>query len=130
MRATFRRDRVAPLTIAAIFAASGITHLLKPSAFDSLMPRAIPEQARRPLIYASGVAEVACAAGLARNSKWARGASAALLVAVFPANVQVALDAGSGRQAGAMNKPAAAWGRLPVQAAMIWAATRRSAVDR
>ena len=130
MRAMFRRDRVGPLTVAAIFAGSGITHLVKPAAFDSLMPRAIPEPWWRPLIYASGVAEVVCAAGLARRSKWAPGASAALLLAILPANVQVALDAGSGRQAGAMNKPAAAWGRLPVQAAMIWAATRRSGVDR
>ena len=37
MRAMFRRDRVGPLTVAAIFAGSGITHLVKPAAFDSLM---------------------------------------------------------------------------------------------
>jgi uncharacterized membrane protein len=44
------------------------------------------------------------------------------LAAVFPANLQMALDAGSGRHPGAMDNAALAWGRLPLQAVMIWAA--------
>jgi uncharacterized membrane protein len=86
------------------------------------MPRLIPDQGHRALIYLSGVAELACAVGLVWRTRWASAASTALLVAVFPANVQMALDAGSGRHQGPMDKPALAWGRLPLQLPMLWAA--------
>jgi len=46
----------------------------------------------------------------------------AVLGAVFPANVQMALDAGSGRNAGVADRRGVAWGRLPLQLPMIWAA--------
>ena len=46
----------------------------------------------------------------------------AVLAAVFPANVQMALDADSGRCAGGADNPAVAWGRLPLQFLMVWAA--------
>jgi uncharacterized membrane protein len=74
------------------------------------------------LIYVSGVAELICAVGLFRRKPWAAAASTAVLVGVFPANVQMALDAGSGRNPGATDNAALAWGRLPLQAVMIWAA--------
>lgn len=86
------------------------------------MPRAIPEQHHRTLIYLSGLAELACAVGLFRHTRWATGASLAVLAGVFPANIQMALDAGSGRHAGPADNRALAWGRLPLQAAMAWAA--------
>jgi uncharacterized membrane protein len=86
------------------------------------MPRPIPVRHHRALIYASGAVELVCAVGLARRPRWASGASTAVLFAVFPANVQMAVDAGSGRQSGAMGEAALAWGRLPLQALMIWAA--------
>jgi uncharacterized membrane protein len=66
------------------------------------------------------VAELICAIGLLRRTRWAAPASVATLVAVFPANVQMALDSGSGQ--GPAGNRAVAWGRLPLQAAMIWAA--------
>jgi uncharacterized membrane protein len=46
-------------------------------------------------VYASGVAELLCAAGLAvpRTRRVAGWATAALMLAVFPANIQMALDA-------------------------------------
>ncbi len=86
------------------------------------MPRAIPERHHTNLIYVSGVAELACALGLVRRSPWAPGASVAVLAAVFPANIQMALDAGTGRNTGPSDSPAVAWGRLPLQFVMIWAA--------
>ena len=46
----------------------------------------------------------------------------AVLAAVFPANVQMALDSGSGRNSGPADSPVVAWGRLPLQLVMIWAA--------
>jgi uncharacterized membrane protein len=97
-------------------------HLVRPEAFASIMPRAIPEEHHTNLIYVSGVVELVCAAGLVRRTRWASAASLATLAAVFPANVQMALDAGSGRSTGPSDSRAVAWGRLPLQLVMAWAA--------
>ncbi len=50
-----------------------------------------------------------------RRTRWAPAASVAVLAAVFPANVQMALDSGSGRNSGPADSPVVAWGRLPLQ---------------
>jgi uncharacterized membrane protein len=105
-----------------MFASSGVVHLVRPTTFAPIMPRAIPERHHRALIHLSGLAELACAAGLVRRARWAGPASLALLAAVFPANVQMALDAGSGRNEGAADNKVLAWGRLPLQIPMMWAA--------
>jgi uncharacterized membrane protein len=105
-----------------MFATSGLVHLVRPRAFTPIMPRAIPEAHHTNLIYLSGLAELVCAAGLVRRTRWASAASTAILAAVFPANVQMALDAGSGRNPGPSDHPAVAWGRLPLQIPMFWAA--------
>jgi uncharacterized membrane protein len=105
-----------------MFGASGLVHFVRPKAFEPIMPRVLPQRSHRPLIYASGAAELVCAWGLGRRTRWATAASTAVLLGVFPANVQMALDAGSGRHPGAMDRRAMAWGRLPLQALMIWAA--------
>jgi uncharacterized membrane protein len=107
--------------MAGAFAASSIVHFVRPRAFESIMPRAIPVRHHRALIYLSGAAELVCAAGLWRETRWASAASTAVLVGVFPANLQMALDAGSGRLPGPSDHKAVAWGRLPLQLAMIWA---------
>ena len=113
-----------------VFAASGLLHLVRPRSFEPIMPRAIPARHHRGLIYASGVAELVCALGLLRRARWAPTAATAVLVGVFPANVQMALDAGSGRQAGAADRAAVAWGRLPLQALMIGAVRQATADPR
>jgi uncharacterized membrane protein len=122
VRPVSRLRRHAPTLLTAAFTASGLVHLVRPQAFASLMPRAIPERHHKGLIYVSGLAELICAAGLFRRTRWAPPASVALLGAVFPANLQMALDAGSGRNPGAADKRIVAWGRLPLQIPMIWAA--------
>lgn len=114
--------RRAPKLLAAAFTTSGIVHLVRPQAFASIMPRAIPERHHKSLIYLSGLAELVCAGGLFRRTRWAAPASVALVAAVFPANVQMALDSGTGRNPGAADKPAVAWARLPLQIPMVWAA--------
>jgi uncharacterized membrane protein len=114
--------RGAPNLLAAAFAASGTVHLVRPQAFAAIMPRAIPARHHRSLIYVSGVAELVCAVGLVRRTRWAAPASIGVLGAVFPANVQMALDAGSGRNSGAADRRAVAWARLPLQIPMVWAA--------
>jgi uncharacterized membrane protein len=117
-----RLRRRAPDVLATVFTASGIVHLVRPRAFAALMPRVIPSRHHTNLIYVSGVAELICAVGLWRRTRWAAPASVAVLGAVFPANVQMALDAGTGRNPGPSDSPAVAWGRLPLQLPMAWAA--------
>jgi uncharacterized membrane protein len=117
---SFRRR--APLALAAAFAASGVVHLVRPQAFASIMPRAVPEEHHTNLIYASGIVELVCAAGLIRRTRWASAASLATLAAVFPANLQMALDSGTGRNAGPSDSRLVAWGRLPLQLVLAWAA--------
>lgn len=126
-------DRVraaAPRALAGVFAVAGVLHFVRPSFFDLLMPRVLPARLHRPLIYASGVAELSCAIGLARRARWAPGASTALLLAVWPANLQMALDAGSGRNEGGMDSAAVAWGRMPLQLPMLWAARQAARAQR
>ena len=105
--------------LAAGFAVSGTVHLVRPSVFAPLVPAWVP--AHREVILASGVAELACAAGLAvpatRNA--AALASAALLLGVWPGNLQMALDS---RRSPSRAVQAVAWGRMPLQVPMIRAA--------
>jgi uncharacterized membrane protein len=119
--------RTPALALAGVFATSGVLHFVRPRFFQAIMPRALPEASQRPLIYASGVAELVCAWGLFRRTRWAPNASVAVLAAVFPANVQMALDTGSGRHPGAMDRTVVAWGRLPLQLVMVWAARQARA---
>lgn len=113
---------ISPRALAAIFLASGLTHVVRPQVFEAIMPRALPQRTHRALIYLSGAAELVCGAGLLRRRRWAGTASALVLAAVFPANVQMALDAGHGRQSGLADNRILAWGRLPFQIPMLRAA--------
>src|SRR3954452_15493297 len=107
--------------VVGAFLASGTVHLVRPQTFEPLMAEAIP--AHREVIYASGVAELVCAAGLLhpRTRKVAGLASAALLVGVFPGNLKMALDARKAR-----NQPyrAVTLARLPLQYPLIRAALK------
>ena len=113
--------------LAALFVTSGTLHLLRPQLFETIVPRALP--APRALVHASGVAELACAAGLLHPAtrRAAGWASAALLVAVFPANVQMAVMAvaesrGAGRgtgSRGSRGKAVATLIRLPLQVPLV-----------
>lgn len=98
------------------FTASGVMHLVRPETFMSLMPSWVP--AHHEVILASGAAELACAAGLAfpRTRTVAGYASAALLVGVFPGNVQMAKDAVSRRDT---TRKVVTFARLPLQLPMI-----------
>ncbi|CAN5532039.1 membrane protein [soil metagenome] len=102
-----------------LFGASGILHLVRPDVFLPLIPRGLP--APDVIVAVSGIAELACAAGLVTRQPWAGPASAALLVAIFPGNLQYALDQVADPDAGTLSV-ALAWLRLPLQVPMIWAA--------
>jgi uncharacterized membrane protein len=89
---------------------------MRPQVFDALVPRILP--ARRTVIYASGLAELACARGLVTRQPWAPLASAALLLAVWPGNWQMAFDVQRSRRTHPALK-VAAWARIPVQLVLI-----------
>lgn len=110
--------RNAKLLVAG-FLTSGTVHLVRPQVFEPLMPSWVP--AHREVILASGVAELACAVGLLapRTRRVAGWASVALLLGVWPGNLQMALD--SNRSKNSALK-AVAWGRMPMQLPMIKAA--------
>jgi uncharacterized membrane protein len=73
------------------FILAGALHFVMPETYEKIDPRYLP--ARRALVYASGVAEIAGGAGLmARRTRGAAGWwLIATLAAVFPANVNMAL---------------------------------------
>jgi uncharacterized membrane protein len=101
------------------FAVNGTFHLVRPEVYGPIMPSWVPKH--REVILASGVAELALAAGLAMpwTRKPAGWGSVALLLAVYPANIKMTMDA-----AKSDNKPmlAATLARLPLQFPMIKAA--------
>lgn len=107
--------------VVGAFLASGTVHLVRPQTFEPLMPDVVP--AHREVIYASGVAELVCAAGLLhpRTRRLAGWASAALLVGVFPGNLKMAADALKTRNRAFKT---AALARLPLQVPLIRAALR------
>ena len=115
------RLRADAKVVVAAFTVSGIVHLVRPRTFEPLMPRWVP--AHREVIYASGVAELLCAAGLlVPATRRAAGlASAVLLLGVFPGNITMAVDAS--RTSDPRFK-AVAYGRLPLQLPMIRGALR------
>jgi uncharacterized membrane protein len=73
------------------FIVAGALHFIRPQTYMKIMPRWLP--AHRELVYASGVAEIAGGAGLVhpRTRRWASRLLVATLLAVFPANLDMAL---------------------------------------
>jgi uncharacterized membrane protein len=104
-----------------IFGVSGTVHLLRPEVYEPLMPAWVPRH--REVILGSGVAELACAAGLAvpATRRAAGLASALLLLGVYPGNIKMAVDASQTRST---RFKVLAFGRLPLQIPMIRAALR------
>ena len=101
------------------FVGAGIMHFVVPRTYQSIVPERLPSP--RALVYASGVAEIAGGAGVLhpRTRRIASMWSAATLVAVFPANVNMALNANRYKVPGGA---VALWLRLPLQALLIrWA---------
>ena len=113
--------------LSVLFGVLGMLHFLKPRPFEQIVPRALPR--KKELVYASGAAELACAAGLLhpRTRRVAGLASAGLLVAVFPANVQMAADL---QRKGSRPAQAIAWARLPLQLPLIRWALQAAREDR
>jgi len=78
--------------LAATFIGTGVNHFRVPKTYEAIMPEYIP--AHREMVLISGVAEAAGGAGVLseRTSKTAGWWLIATLVAVFPANLHMALN--------------------------------------
>lgn len=122
-------DEAVPWVVIVPFAVSGAIHLLRPPVFEPIIPTPLRRWAR-PLVLVSGVAELGCAAGLLhpRTRSAAGLASAALLVAVWPANAQMSIDlarrARRRRDVASVAALAVSLARLPLQVPMIRASLR------
>lgn len=110
------------------FMGAGAMHFIKSSSYEAIVPPSVPYPAE--VVAVSGVAEIVGGAAVLvpRLRRWARWWLIALLIAVFPANVHMAINP---EQIRGLSVPQwLLWARLPLQGLLIvWvlAATRRSA---
>ncbi|MDQ6798678.1 MAG: hypothetical protein M3011_11805 [Actinomycetota bacterium] len=112
----------AALALAAAMAASGISHFLAPRPYEQIVPHFLGSAGL--WVRLSGGAEIGCAVLLLFRRTRSLGGwlSAGLLVAVFPANVQMALDGGLAGRGFPLGSPVVAWLRLPLQVPLVaWA---------
>ena len=109
-----------------LFVIAGANHFFNTSFYVSIMPPYLPWH--EALVYASGVAEIVFG-GLVMTERWSRLAAwglIALLIAVFPANVHMAMHP----ELYAWASPLMLWLRLPLQGLLIlWAYSYTSTLD-
>ena len=100
-----------------VFVVAGLLHFLRPGMYEAIMPPYLP--AHRELVYASGVAEIVGGGALLhpRTRRFGMWSLIATLVAVFPANLHMALNPEDYR--GVPGGKAALYARLPVQLLFI-----------
>lgn len=123
---THERTSNAPaIVVSTLLGLAGVLHFAKPEFFDAIVPSWMPGSARTTT-YASGVAELASAGLIANPSTRRVGGLVAMatFIGVFPANIWAALQGGMKGMDPPFDSAAVAWGRLPLQFPMIWAAWR------
>jgi uncharacterized membrane protein len=99
---------------------AGVLHFVMPEPFVKIVPAYLP--APLMLVYISGFFEILGGIGLLvpAVSQAAAWGLIALFIAVFPANINMAVN--HIQLNGIPNSPALYWGRLPLQAVLIaWA---------
>lgn len=117
------------VTLGLLFIAAGLNHFLNPEFYLRIMPPWLP--AHGELVALSGALEImgGLAVFVAPVRRWAGWGLVLLLLAVFPANLHMALNPEL-----FPGLPAAAlWARLPLQGALIgwaWWATRPEGSSR
>jgi uncharacterized membrane protein len=109
--------------LAAFFAAAGTLHFTKPRFYEAMVPPALQAQ-KREVVAVSGVAEIAGGAMVLHPATRSLGRwwLLALLLAVFPANVHMAVNPEQVPGLDLRKTPRwALWARLPLQPlAMVW----------
>ena len=100
-----------------LFIAAGAVHFIRPAMYEQIVP---PQFGHAPeLVLISGIAEIAGGLGLIipRMRRAAGVGLIALLIAVWPANIYMAMEAERFTAAA----PAwILWARVPLQIALIW----------
>lgn len=96
---------------------AGSMHFISPETYLKMMPKILPYHL--PLVYITGVAEILCGLGLLfqETRVIAAWATILLLVAIFPANINMAMNP---EQFGI--SPWILYLRLPLQFVLIWIA--------
>lgn len=110
--------RLSILLLALFFIAAGLNHFINPDFYLAIMPPALP--APSLLVYISGFFEVVGGIGLlfGRVRSWAGLGLILLLLAVFPANIYMALNPALFAETA---PPPALYLRLPLQfVLMAW----------
>ena len=108
--------------LAGLFAFAGTMHFVAPRSYEAAMPPSLPRH--REAVIVSGLAEIV--GGLTvvprRTRRFARWWLLTLLLAVFPANVHMAVNPAQVRGLDLKRIPRwALWARLPLQPlAMLW----------
>ncbi|MGH2810826.1 MAG: DoxX family protein [Actinomycetota bacterium] len=129
MKSRFLRTASA-LGSAGIMTGGGVMHFVAPRAYVEVIPLFLPFP--YPLVYISGVGEIAAGVLLALPKTRRIGAWTviAVLVAIFPANVYMAIRGPREGSGFPFNSSTALWLRLPLQGALIaWADRLRKSAD-
>ncbi|MFT4946505.1 MAG: putative membrane protein [Natronomonas sp.] len=116
IRRSFGRFKRPLLYVMGIFyIVAGILHFANPAFYLQIMPPFLP--APLALVYLSGIAEIVVGVGvlIPQTRHYAALATVALLVAIYPANIYMAVS-------GVMGSEIVRWGRLPLQGVLVlWA---------
>lgn len=90
---------------------AGVMHFVAPRFYERIIPHVLGHE--KELVFWSGVAEIVCGVLVAvpRTRRLGAWITLVLLIAVYPANIQMAIDAGAPHDAESWG----AWIRLPFQ---------------
>ncbi len=105
-----------------LYITAGVNHFISEKFYVDIVPESLPN--KREIVQISGVAEIIGGLGVlsSRTRRPAGKWLVALLLAIFPANIQMAVNPGRYKRFPAW----ALWARLPIQfmaIAWAWAAT-------
>ena len=107
--------------------AAGALHFIIPRSYQRIVPRSLGHAPL--LVAASGVAEIVAGALVAvpRTRRLGAGLAFAVLLVVWPANVQMALDGGIPEAGFPAGSAAVSWIRVPLQIPLLVWAWRQAA---
>jgi len=114
-----------------MLAGAGVLHFLLPRSYQRIVPRPLT-WAAPALVTVSGVLQITAGALVAvpRTRRLGGWLAVAVLVAVWPANVQMALDGGVPGAGFPTGSPVLSWLRVPLQVPLLFWAYRQTRQPR